>query len=375
MLIKYYDNKRILLVYIVIDIYQNMLFSSCFFIFFILIRNIDISIFFFEKKLMIIFCPSILTEIDKHPMGVKYLNMTWMVASLFGFKRIVEIVRLYPPFKDMPLINFSAMDSAEDLCNYRSFKIAAPIIQSADYDTTSSKIATFSHFFGDEISQDSKNDKDKNAVNGTDGEVDPAVSALEHELEIHRIRQRQQQKQQEKHRMFNHNPSVQNDLINKKREIIIETTDDQSETGLVTIKRTPNNILEFNDVLPKRRKVDLTSEEFPYHGNNENRFNYAELRPAEDFQHSVTTGKNVNSSSSSSSSSDNPSSKRGLRNMDSGLMPSGVKLYCDFGASESNSTSSSTTTITNDSSRRQKSYQQLEDSQAVIYADIPGKYL
>jgi len=62
-----------------------------------------------------------LTEIERHPVGVIFVNVTWLVNILFGFLPIVEVVRkVSSPFKDIR-INYEAVLSMNDLCNYRSF--------------------------------------------------------------------------------------------------------------------------------------------------------------------------------------------------------------------------------------------------------------
>eukprot|EP01036_Dinobryon_divergens_P025268 gene25267-33798_t len=305
---------------------------------------------------------SILPEIDRHPYGVQFVNMTWLIDAMFGFQKVVEIVRTETPFKELSAtIDFDKIGSLEDLCDYQKFTIINKVVEGEA--PPDSEVASEGALQGRCLSTgtlhsslependngdfpivggDDCGDNRNNDIMSYDG--DTALCALELELEVLKRKP-----------VATSSSNIYSRSSNKDN---YNRASNEQQKGMKFF--IPPTSSRGNDLPNKRARGESTRTG----AKDENAVNYS-------------YNDNHNSSSSSSSSSmKGLSSKRGPPQIDWQEISPSMRLHSDFmGSDLFNNNMPKMGRKEEDKGSRSLQLQHAEESQIVIYADIPGKLL
>ena len=284
--------------------------------------------------------------------------------AMFGFQKVVEIVRTETPFKELSTtVDFDKIGSLEDLCDYQKFIISSKVVEAearpvpevaAEGDLQGRCLSTGTlhaslepdfPVFGD--------DNRNNDIMSYDG--DTALCALELELEFLKRKSVATSSSSSSNVYSSSSNDRSNDLRaraeeNKEMKLFIPPT------GVVSSR--------VSDMPNKRARGEFTS----ISAKDENAINYSNHHSSSHF--------------SSSSSMKGFTGKRGPPKIDWQQISPSMRLHGDFMASDLYNSSSNNNNNLPQSSRREEEggtrsfqLQQAEESQIVIYADIPGKFL
>lgn len=71
--------------------------------------------------------PVLISALECHPVGVSFLNLTWVIDSLFSASPIISLLKSRSPFQDAD-IDFDRILTMDDLCNcYNIRKVVNPL--------------------------------------------------------------------------------------------------------------------------------------------------------------------------------------------------------------------------------------------------------